>query len=130
MSQLFDFVDIDDSREIEYKEFLVALTTGHVLETISHGDDFNEKAEIVLANGMKTTAAEIKSVLNLTVSAYLLFDGDGKGYIERNSVGSLMAEGKGSNAMLSKERWDEMVCCHCFASNYHEENSPYLCLFL
>lgn len=108
---LFDFVDIDASQEIEYKEFLVALTTGHVLETISPGDNFDDTAKITLENGMQTTNAEIKNVLNLIVSAYLLFDPKGNGVIERNAVGGLIDEGgkhMSSNAMLSKERWDEM----------------------
>lgn len=110
---LFDFVDIDDSKEIEYKEFLVALTTGHVLGTISHVDNFDDNAKITLENGMQTTSNEIKNVLNLIVSAYLLFDPNGRGYIERSSVGLMINEGNGkgknTNAMLSKERWDEMV---------------------
>lgn len=110
VEQLFDFVDIDSSDEIEYKEFLVALTTGHVLGTISEGEGFDDKAKITLTNGMQTTNAEIKNVLNLIVSAYLLFDPKGNGFIERHSVGGLIDEGGvDSNAMLSKERWDEMV---------------------
>lgn len=113
VGQLFDFVDIDDSKEIEYKEFLVALTTGHVLETIQPGDGFDDNAKITLSNGMQTTNSEIKTVLNLIVSAYLLFDPKGNGFIDRKSVGGLIDEGGSgvnSNAMLSKERWDEMVC--------------------
>mmetsp|Transcript_12455 Transcript_12455/g.20238 ORF Transcript_12455/g.20238 Transcript_12455/m.20238 type:complete len:247 (-) Transcript_12455:323-1063(-) len=110
--QLFDFVDIDDSKEIEYKEFLVALTTGHVLGTISPDDNFDHKANITLEDGSSTTSDEIKNVLNLIVSAYLLFDPNGRGFIERNSVGNMIDEGNGkgktTNAMLSKERWDEM----------------------
>jgi hypothetical protein len=111
VSQLFAFVDIDDSKEIEFKEFLVALTAGHVLDLISDAEDFDTEAKLTLENGLETTSVEIKSVLNLIVSAYLLFDPTGSGEIEKNTVGGLIAEGKGShrNAMLSKERWDEMV---------------------
>lgn len=110
VANLFDFVDIDDSKEIEYKEFLVALTTGHVLGSISTAEGFDDKAKIRLQNGLETTNQEIKNVLNLIVSAYLLFDPRGTGIIERDSVSNLIAEGKGldKNAMLSKERWDEM----------------------
>lgn len=109
---LFDFVDIDDSKEIEYKEFLVALTTGHVLNTITNGANFDSQAILRLKNSDKeTTNAELIHVLNLIVSAYLLFDPNGIGHIERSAVGGLIDEGgkgKTPNAMLSKERWDEM----------------------
>lgn len=56
--------------------------------------------------------SEIRSMLNLIVSAYLIFDPEGKGYIERANVDSMLDEhGKkhGKNAMLSQQRWNEMV---------------------
>ena len=51
-------------------------------------------------------------MLNLVVSAYLIFDPDGKGFIEKTQVEKMMEEHghkQGSNAMLSQQRWSEMV---------------------
>lgn len=139
VAQLFDFVDIDASKEIEYKEFLVALTTGHVLDTIGHAANFDDNASITLEGGLQTTSNEIKNVLNLIVSAYLLFDPNGRGFIERGSVGNMINEGTGNgkdmntNAMLSKERWDEMVgtlisVMHCTSESAYLLS--YMCYFL
>jgi hypothetical protein len=62
-------------------------------------------------DGLTASVEEINMVLNLIVSAYLLFDPNGNGYISRESVQGMIEEGKGknSNAMLSQDRWGEMV---------------------
>ena len=57
---------------------------------------------------------EVKEMLNLIVSAYLIFDPQGKGYIERSGIEKTLDEhgNKGnhkSNAVLSQQRWAEMV---------------------
>jgi hypothetical protein len=52
-------------------------------------------------------------MLNLIVSAYLIFDPEGKGYIVKSGIEKMLEEhgakhGAG-NAMLSQQRWNEMV---------------------
>lgn len=123
-------MDLDSSKSIEFKEFLVALTVGHVLEIvptfqgikqtsqlspealndISHGGNTKDGEPAPEAPSTRTKKTEeIHRMLNLIVSAYLLFDPNANGYIERESVEVLIGEGKRKNAMLSQQRWDEMV---------------------
>lgn len=113
--ELFEFVDLDDSKVIEFKEFLVALTVGHVLEIMPdiHEDETSTKgarpSNLIEVNGLTCSAADINGVMNLIVSAYLLFDPNGKGFISRDAVSAMIEEGKGGrNAMLSQQRWNEM----------------------
>eukprot|EP01035_Chromulina_nebulosa_P020471 gene20471-26561_t len=54
---------------------------------------------------------EIKEMLNLIVSAYLLFDPEGEGHIKKHNVEKLLEESghqAGKNAMLSQDKWKEM----------------------
>lgn len=65
-------------------------------------------------SGLMGHSSEISEVLNLIVSAYLIFDPDGKGYIEKRGIESMIEEdghkaAAGGNAMLSQQRWNEMV---------------------
>jgi hypothetical protein len=65
---------------------------------------------LVQVQGLTCKAEDIDVVLNLIVSAYLLFDPKGLGHIDRNSVTQMISESKGKkNAMLSESRWSEMV---------------------
>lgn len=121
--ELFEFVDLDDSKVIEFKEFLVALTVGHVLNIMpvaekgeannrapEEGQTLQKKGSLERIDGLTASVEEINMVLNLIVSAYLLFDPNGTGAISRESVQGMIEEGKGknSNAMLSQDRWGEM----------------------
>jgi len=131
IANLFEFVDLDSSKSIEFKEFLVALTVGHVLEIVPTFQGIKQSSQRgpdSLSEGPKDAAKdqeidhateapsartsakteEIHRMLNLIVSAYLLFDPNANGYIERESVEVLIGEGKRKNAMLSQQRWDEM----------------------
>ena len=48
-------------------------------------------------------------MLRLIISAYLLFDPEGKGHINKEQVGDAQESGsKGDNSMLSNERWEEL----------------------
>lgn len=134
---LFDFVNVQEKKEISMKEFLVALTIGMVLDAIPSLVDGapvqtgSPSQSPAAAVGKKSVGApkpgpgmlrrsfsgflghnlEIKEMLNLIVSAYLIFDPEGKGYIEKSGIEKMLAEdGKqgGNNAMLSQQRWDEM----------------------
>lgn len=112
IADLFEFVDLDDSKVIEFKEFLVALTVGHVLNILPHsaaeGSSLRQ-VNLVQVQGLTCKAEDIDVVLNLIVSAYLLFDPKGLGHIDRNSVTHMISESKGKkNAMLSESRWSEM----------------------
>jgi len=78
----------------------------HDKETSTRGA---RPSQLVEVNGLTCSAADINGVMNLIVSAYLLFDPNGKGYICRDAVSAMIEEGKGGNAMLSQQRWNEMV---------------------
>ena len=120
IKDLFSFIDLDESKCIELNEFLVALTIGMVLETIpglgtrqteapSPLGTINRKPSISTFHGRQS---EVNEMLNLIVSAYLLFDSKAEGFIRRESVEKLLDEaGKKSkkNAMLNIDRWNEMV---------------------
>ena len=118
IKHLFDFVDLDASRSISLKEFLVAMTVGHCLDLVP--------AVVKNADGTESTQVmkghlndEIAVMLDLIVSAWILFDPNGKGYIIKSSIddilgvhdGSHVNKSKGSGAgggFLSQEKWNEM----------------------
>jgi Ca2+-binding EF-hand superfamily protein len=113
---LFDFVDVQARNVITIKEFLVALTVGMVLDIIpalatpKEGGKVNPLRQSI--SGFLGHTNEVKEMLNLIVCAYLIFDPEGKGFIERTSVEKMLLEqGKAgkTNAMLSQQRWHEMV---------------------
>ena len=55
--------------------------------------------------------SEIKEMLNLITSAYLLFDDKAEGFIRKSSVEKMLEEEGhkvGGNAMLSQQKWKEM----------------------
>lgn len=117
---LFDFIDVQESHVITIKEFLVALTIGMVLDVIpafqNHPpSEVNPKPPIKRSfSGLLGHNHEIREMLNLIVSAYLIFDPDGKGFIDRKNVEQMLDEHgqskKSNNVMLSQQRWNEMVC--------------------
>lgn len=120
VADLFDFVNVQDSKQVTIKEFLTALTISMVLDAIPalqapepsvHGEAPPKPVMKRSISGFLGHNGEIKEMLNLIVSAYLIFDPDGKGFIEKDGVQRMLQEqgGKGSNAMLSQQRWDEMV---------------------
>lgn len=112
---IFEFVDLDDSRVIELKEFLVALTVAHALDLIpvEPADPKEDTRQASFSGAVNSTS--IKALCNLIVSAYLLFDSDGKGCITKTTVQKIIDEKKSgphnsnSNGMLSEQRWSEMV---------------------
>lgn len=133
---LFDFVDIDDSLLINLKEFLVALTVGYILDVIPSLNASETKSEkqtkaikttgiedgftpvVTTEQGIRRTISrfmgknsEVKEVLNLIVTAYLLFDPNAEGFIRRSEVEKLLEEDghkSGMNSLLSEQRWKEM----------------------
>lgn len=119
MLDLFDFINVQEQKTISIKEFLVALTVGMVLDAIP-ALVHPEKPALGCPEPVERTVSgflghqqEVKETLNLIVSAYLLFDPSGKGYIERKGIEKTLEEHGGSggknNAVLSQQRWAEMV---------------------
>jgi Ca2+-binding EF-hand superfamily protein len=114
---LFDFIDVQAQSVITIKEFLVALTIGMVLEVIPALSKPTTEGKPLIKrsfSGFLGHQSEIKEMLNLIVSAYLIFDPQAKGYIERQNVTTMLDEQegrnkKGSNVILSEQRWKEMV---------------------
>lgn len=116
---LFDFIDVQENHIITIKEFLVALTIGMVLDVIPAFQDappsvVETKPAIKRSfSGLLGHNHEIREMLNLIVSAYLIFDPDGKGFIEKKNVEQMLDEHgqskKSNNVMLSQQRWNEMV---------------------
>lgn len=116
---LFDFIDVQESHVITIKEFLVALTIGMVLDVIpafqNHpSSEDGPKPQMKRSfSGLLGHNHEIREMLNLIVSAYLIFDPDGKGFIDRKNVEQMLDENgqskKSNNVMLSQQRWNEMV---------------------
>ncbi len=104
---LFAFVDLDDSNSIEVKEFLVTLAIGSVLDLLKF-----------------ESSKELKEILALVVSAYLLFDPNAIGFITRTDIDIMITDHNNSEkseahhhanksgSMLSKQRWDEMDWDH------------------
>lgn len=118
VKELFDFVDVDASHTISLKEFLVALTVGMVLGVIPalvSGSDrdieFN-KNKTSSTNNFCGKASDVFEMLNLVVSAYMLFDPQGVGQISRKSVNAILEEtnksSNGSHNMMSQQKWNEM----------------------
>ncbi len=118
---IFEFVDLDDSRMIEFKEFLVALTVAHALDIIHVNEDDKTNSDVRRASfigSIDVSSASIKALCNLIVSAYLLFDTKGEGFITKTGVQKIIDEaappGSSSNkqkgnGMMSQQRWQEMV---------------------
>lgn len=130
--ELFQFVDLDSSKVIELKEFLVALTVGYVIESIptfktlrrasNAGSDGHAHVHVAVSRGtmassanmtdlVRTEADELKNMLNLIVTAYLLFDPEGEGHIKKDSLEKLVEEGgekARKNMNLTEQLWQEM----------------------
>ena len=158
LQQVFEFADVNTSREMDFKAFLAALTlvvtitdlgqssvkhleqspppTGEAASASEGASKVEEgksaeggKAEgasVTFKEGSYDSYAELKTMLGLIVSAYLLFDTECNGYIERSKLDSLIqvhATATGGHAtaitgeggqhslaekMLSEHRWNEM----------------------
>lgn len=135
MVELFQFVDIDSSKVIELKEFLVALTVGYVVDaipTFKHlrrgsnvgplnaevnaarsGSRTDLRSDLSSHNSVPLSEAdELKNMLNYIVTAYLLFDTEGTGAIQKRSLERWFEEGgdKSRNNMeLTEQLWQTMV---------------------
>ena len=116
VKEIFNFADLHEDVRINLKEFVVALTLGVVLDSINFGEEKVKLAPSPRRQSMSSFFGhpkEVYNMLSLIVSAYLLFDKDGSGRIQRDTVTKLLDErghkdSSSSNAMLSQERWKEL----------------------
>lgn len=122
IEELLNFVDLDHNHVLNIKEFFVAITIGVALDVMpafksnksaasneeSEAEEFPKKQfSTLVGHGI-----EINKMLHLIIQAYLLFDPEGCGRIDRKHVELMLEEhghkADGSHDMLSKERWSEM----------------------
>jgi Ca2+-binding EF-hand superfamily protein len=139
IADLFGFIDLDGSLKIELKEFLVALTIGMVLDKIPAFQQLDPvlspRTPHVPSNGLSSPVSitlqnkttQIRDMLSLIISAYLLFDPEGEGLIRKSSVEKILEEighQSGRATFLSSQKWKEMVssapslCSHPCLTNY------------
>lgn len=118
IKHVFDFVDLDASKSISMKEFIVALAVGHCLDlvpevitdstlrrtgnqvapaNINNNNNTGTKEVNVVTAENKKNAAEIAEMLDLIVSAWILFDTDGKGYIEKAAISKVLGDAGANN---------------------------------
>jgi hypothetical protein len=106
-----------------------------ILPQVNEGDAetgsalVTRQGNLVEVEGLQCRAGDIDMVLNLIVSAYLLFDPHGLGHIDKKSVTNMISEAKGTeqkNAMLSQQRWDEMVSISLPCSSLPPPPFPHL----
>ena len=141
VSQLFDFIDLDLSKSIDFKEFLVSLSVCMVLGKLTAKGLASETNTTSSTSSSAATAAsppdtsssalavyrtECIDMLNLILSAYLIFDPEGKGAIRRDQVEKILDEhtsrsvrrsGKdgpagGAHFFVSAATWDKMDWNH------------------
>ncbi len=113
VKEIFDFSDLEQTRLVDLKEFVVALTVSIALEKVNFG---TEKVQLAPSPRRQSISSffghprEVYSMLRLIISAYLLFDPEGKGFINKDQVGEMLKESgsRGDNSMLSNERWAEL----------------------
>lgn len=114
---LFDFIDVTHAHSVGVKEFLIALCVGHLLgiipalEELSVSQIFVQLQENPLSEQLHNRHADIKEVLELIVSTFILFDPQGNGCINQSQVLLMIRErGKrdGLDLMFSEERWSEV----------------------
>ena len=119
ITDIFEVVDLDDSDIIELKEFLVALTVAHALGLIQLSESQKlkpDQPDAAITASQEITANDVKNVCNLILSAYLLFDPTGKGFITKKGVEDMISKGKSKNKeggnrnlLLNENRWKELV---------------------
>ena len=114
VTDLFDFIDLDDSSLIELKEFLVALVILNVLEKLPSKPEAQASEDSSAVKEFLESSEKLKAMADLIAQAYLLFDSEGVGQITRKQVDKLLRDGnsktgmKTSNALLNEQRWKEM----------------------
>jgi len=69
------------------------------------GEATSHEQKLLQAGG-----ADIQDVINQIIEAYLIFDTNGRGFIRKAELASIMQEqgASNSNSLLSSDRWNEM----------------------
>ena len=128
INRIFDVSDLDTSRMIDIREFITAMTIATALDQLplTQPDPVVGSESNANVKG-KASYKEIREMLSLITTAYLIFDPDCKGYIERyelqNIIQTQLTKGQStmesprltprqgpetSSTFLSEERWNEM----------------------
>lgn len=103
------------------REFLVALSVGYILHIIPALDsDKADPKDVIVSMSSKEDSfntlllqrqGDIKEVLELLVSSYILFDPQNSGCINRDVVNQIIREKQKKmnlDLMFSTERWDNL----------------------
>lgn len=112
--EVFNFSDLEGNKKVDLKEFMVALTVAIALEKVNFGTENIKLAPSPRRQSISSFFGhpkEVYNMLKLIISAYLLFDPEGRGFIEKQQVQNLLKESGskgGSNAILTNERWNEL----------------------
>jgi calcium-binding protein CML len=105
IEKIFEFSDVNTSRAIDFKEFIAALTLAMTVNELP--------SENVSSTETHEQYKELREMLNLIVSAYLIFDLQCNGYIEKSQVTELLNGNSSKSSkytgFLSQDRWNEMV---------------------
>jgi Ca2+-binding EF-hand superfamily protein len=106
--KLYNITDVDSSRSIDFKEFISVLTIAmafNELENYQPGSDFSVANFKVL-----------KEMLTLIIDAYLIFDPECKGFIDKSILDAKLnvyspreRQHLFCKTFFSESRWDEMV---------------------
>lgn len=128
---VFDFVDLDESLSISMKEFLVALCVGYCLEDVPILDETktnehhqklpvrSSSAKVISTKSAASIHDEVSTMLDLIIHAYILFDPDGKGVIEKQALANVLGNQQSGGAsattksthtggMVTENKWNEM----------------------
>jgi calcium-binding protein CML len=113
---LFNAADREHGGHLDFKAFLVCLALGYVLEKIPQQNA--EGKEVTMTEG----ALHLSKVFEYVIDAFLAFDTDASGYIEKAEVmkmfGTTPSASKhahrtaGSQSVIGKERWAQMDWDH------------------
>jgi calcium-binding protein CML len=116
VNEMFKEANLTESGTLNFREFLLCIAIGCVLQLLPAIDllhsDVGASARVILQSDGK----ELVQALQWVVTAYLLFDADASGTIDRDEVFAMIREtGNRStrtrgqtSALLSEDRWREL----------------------
>mmetsp|Transcript_7229 Transcript_7229/g.17940 ORF Transcript_7229/g.17940 Transcript_7229/m.17940 type:complete len:235 (-) Transcript_7229:492-1196(-) len=93
--KIYEEADIDQDGHVDYKEFIIMITVLFLMTDAHMGVD-----------GVEATL--IHNAIQKVLEAFLFFDRDGDGFIEKTEVTKIMSEGEKGKTVLSAHRFEEM----------------------